>query len=225
MNRKLVWALVAASILSVYSVKSAHAYNVYGDILKVYQAEGGEGGELGAPTSDEQPYGTSGDRINYFQHGYILWWKANAETVVHVYDQRFTYRIPHLPFPDPDPVGGWNITLTVRSNGDYGFSGRFHSAATIFNPVSQNTNITVAIAAPTGVVFTFSDSGSVSAYSRDHDWNKNGNDPALASRWGDLQRGGVRFIRSASTRLDIGGLINGIVSAIGFVSTVIKVVA
>lgn len=224
MKRKMVCALVAAPVLLLGSSHTAHAFAVYGDILKIYQAEGGERGDLGPPTSDEQPFGSSGDRINYFKNGYILWWKSTTETLVHVNGLRFTYRIPAISFPGGDPVGAHGIVLTINSNGAYSFSGRFHSAATILNPVPEKTNIVVTVSTPRGTVLTFGNSGSVSAYSRDHNWHDAGNNPAIASRWSELESGGVVFNRSASTRLDFGAVFDVALKAISVVTTVIKIV-
>ncbi|MFT3775456.1 MAG: hypothetical protein QM820_59675 [Minicystis sp.] len=224
MSWKLAYAIVAAPVLSVCSAGVAHAYAVYGDIGNIYEAEGRERGELGAPTSDEQPFGTSGDRMNYFEHGYILWWRANRETLVHVYDRRFTYRIPVINFEGPDPVGGHDVTLTITSNGVYNFSGRFHSAAAIFNPIPESTHITVAIRSPNGIAYTFANHGSVSAFSRNHEWNESGQNGALASGWSDLQHGGVRFAWQASTRIPISDIFDWVFKAFGAVTTVLSVI-
>ena len=203
---------------------AASAYAVYGEIRKAYEVEGVEFGALGFPTSDEQSFGSKGDRINSFEHGSIAWIKKNGDIFVHVNDVRMTYRINHVGFDNGDPVGGGPITVTVNRNGSYNFSGHFHSAAAIVNPVSEKTNFVLAMKSTNGAhIYTFSHSGSVSLTDRNDSWNQPGINAELSSGWADLERG-AQVDWHASTRLDIAKLWSDIQSAIGAASQVVKVV-
>lgn len=200
------------------------AYAVYGDIKKTYDGEGREAGSLGLPTSDEQPLGFDGDRINRFEHGSIVWTKKHGATIVHVADSRITYRIPHIGFANGDPVGGGPITLTVNRNGSYNFSGHFHSAAAIVNPVAEKTSIVIALKSANGAhVYTFADSGSVSMSDRNHPWTQSGVNAELSSGWADLERG-FQIQWNASTRADLAKVWADLQAAIGAAQKVVAVV-
>lgn len=200
------------------------AYAVYGDIRKVYLDEGREAGNLGFPVGDEQPLGANGDRVTRFEHGSIAWTKKNGATIVHVADSRITYRIPHIGFANGDPVGGGPIVLTVNRNGTYNFSGHFHDAAIVLDPVAETTNIVIAMKSSNGAhLYTFADSGSVSVTDRNHPWNTSGVNAELATGWADLERG-VQIDWNASTRADLGKLWVDLQTAIGAAQKVVAVV-
>ncbi|WP_179256176.1 L,D-transpeptidase family protein [Enemella evansiae] len=57
------------------------AHAVYGSIMTKYGAKGWEGGELGAPTSEEFDAGRDG-RVQNFQNGYIIWSAATGAYAV-----------------------------------------------------------------------------------------------------------------------------------------------
>jgi uncharacterized protein with LGFP repeats len=61
------------------------AYAVYGGIQETYKAWLREFGHLGFPASDEEPLGDFGDRIQYFEGGWIEWHRYNGETSVWIY--------------------------------------------------------------------------------------------------------------------------------------------
>ena len=67
---------------SIYWSPNTGAFAVYGDIAKVWNDLGRERGRLGYPTSDEQPVGTAGNRVTYFQRGEIYWNKGSRKTTV-----------------------------------------------------------------------------------------------------------------------------------------------
>ncbi|TVX96994.1 hypothetical protein FPV58_23750 [Mycolicibacterium porcinum] len=63
---------------TIYSSPSTGAHVVQGEILRVYTANGGPGGQLGFPTADEAetaggPDVAKGGWISEFQHGTITW--------------------------------------------------------------------------------------------------------------------------------------------------------
>jgi Astacin (Peptidase family M12A)/LGFP repeat len=62
---------------AIYAHPTAGVHSVRGPILTTYKAWEAERGTLGYPITDEQAYGTAGDRIVYFQQGSIAW---SAET-------------------------------------------------------------------------------------------------------------------------------------------------
>ncbi|MFZ4373969.1 MAG: LGFP repeat-containing protein [Mycobacterium sp.] len=63
---------------TIFSSPSTGAHLVQGEILKAYTAQGGAGGKLGFPTSDEAATGggykvTGGGWVSEFQNGTITW--------------------------------------------------------------------------------------------------------------------------------------------------------
>lgn len=211
-----------ASILWLKGAPAAYA--VYGEIRKAYDGEGLEFGPLGFPTSDEQPSGPNGDRVNTFEHGAITWTHKSGATLTHVNGTRFTYRIPHVGFDNADPVGGGPIVLTVASNGAYGFSGHFHDAAIFADPVAEKTSFVLALKSSDNArLYTFSHNGSVSVTDRNDSWNEAKTNPELTAGWADLERG-VRVEWRASTRADIAQLWTDIQTAIGVAQKVVAVV-
>ena len=64
----------------IYWSSSTGSHVVYGGILKRYLHEGGSGGALGLPTSDE--YAWQGKRRSDFQGGYITWTSSEGTKVV-----------------------------------------------------------------------------------------------------------------------------------------------
>ena len=200
------------------------AFAVYGAIRSTYGTEGFEFGDLGFPVSDEMPLGENGDRVSNFEHGSIDWFHDHQDTLVHISNSRYTYRIASIAFGGGDPVGGPGATLSIFHDGTFGFSGSFHNAATVLDPVTENTNIVVAVGAGNrSITFTFSDSGSVSIFDRDHPWNTNGNNAQVAATWQQLENGvWVRW--NASTKDDLGKLWSDIQDAAGAVGRVVQVV-
>ena len=211
-----------ASILWLKGTPAAYA--VYGDIRKAYDSEGLEFGALGFPTSDEQPLGSSGDRVNNFEHGSIAWTRKSGATLTHVNNVRLTYRINHVGFDHGDPVGGGPIVLTVNRNGSYNFSGKFHDAAIVLDPVAEKTNFVLAMKSGNGApMYTFWHSGSVSITHRDDPWSEAGTNSELSSGWGDLEHG-ARVDWHASTRADLAQLWADVQTAIGVAQKVVAVV-
>lgn len=182
-----------------------------------------EYGPLGFPTSDERDADSNGNRISNFEHGSIYWTKSHSDTIVRISGSRLTYRINSISFSGGDPVGGKQVTLTIRNNGAYNFQGGFHSAAAIVNPASENTNFLLVIRAFSGKPFTFSQSGSVSMFDRDFDWNISDNNPEIASNWSDIERDGS-FNWNASTNLDLAKLWSDIKAAAGYVGQAVAIV-
>jgi uncharacterized protein with LGFP repeats len=197
------------------------AFPVFGVIRLTYNAEQDEFGDLGFPTSDELPLGNNGSRFNYFEHGWITW-NPNGETDVHVYNQRFTYRLPQIGFGGGDPVGAWNIAVSIYSNGNYNFTGHFHNASSILNPTLERDALVFIFKSHNGAAYTFAHNGSTSVLERDDNINDNGNNPKLASGWADLEAG-PSVDWQASTQVDLILLANNIKAAIGYVASVIQV--
>jgi hypothetical protein len=200
------------------------AFAVFGAIRSTYGTERFEFGDLGFPVSDEMPLGQNGDRVSNFEHGSIDWFHDHGDTLVHIANSRYTYRIAFIAFGGGDPVGSPGATLSIFRDGTFGFSGSFHNAAAVVNPVTENTSIVVAIGSGNrSITFTFSDSGSVSAFNRDHPWNTNGNNAQIASTWLQLENGvWVRW--NASTNADLGKLWSDMKAAAGAVGDVVAVV-
>ncbi len=70
---------------SIYWHPSIGAYAVYGDIRTKWVSMGRERSVLGYPISDEQPVGSAGQRVSYFQRG-ALYWNSFTREVVAVYN-------------------------------------------------------------------------------------------------------------------------------------------
>jgi uncharacterized protein with LGFP repeats len=51
---------------------------VHGEIRKLWEQMGWEGGQCGYPVSDEVDGELPGSRMNRFQHGHILWTRAEG---------------------------------------------------------------------------------------------------------------------------------------------------
>lgn len=77
---------------AIYAHPTAGVHTVRSAILTTYKVWGAERGTLGYPTTDEQPYGTAGDRIIYFQQGWITVSASTGQTSVGL-------RRPTVPVP------------------------------------------------------------------------------------------------------------------------------
>ncbi|BAY62801.1 hypothetical protein NIES22_28760 [Calothrix brevissima NIES-22] len=67
---------------SIYWHPDTGAYAVYGDIRTKWVSMGREKSRLGYPTSDEQPVGSAGQRVTYFQGGAIYWNSGSRKVTV-----------------------------------------------------------------------------------------------------------------------------------------------
>ncbi|MQY18371.1 LGFP repeat-containing protein [Nocardia macrotermitis] len=64
----------------IYFNLATGTFTVYGEIRKAWEAEGGAGGPLGFPTSDEQDI--EGGKVSNFEHGSISYSFADNSTSV-----------------------------------------------------------------------------------------------------------------------------------------------
>jgi hypothetical protein len=66
---------------AIFYTATTGAHQVHGCIYQAYLNAGGPGSALGFPTDDE--YGIPSGRESDFQHGYIIYYSANGQTVVY----------------------------------------------------------------------------------------------------------------------------------------------
>lgn len=120
------------------------------------------------------------------------------------------------------PVGGWS-QLTLFSNGAYSFSGHFHDSG----GTSYNVSCVYAVRSGDGTVFTFTHQGRVhgtfESGSRDDNWSNGGTNPAIAADWGSLTSS-WHWHANAGANLDVGGLLDQTIKAVGTAAAVIAIV-
>lgn len=71
--------------------RGREAFAVWGAIQALYESFGGPLSGLGAPTSDERPFGDGLGRVSDFEHGQILWSPTTGAHEVHGEIRRFLF--------------------------------------------------------------------------------------------------------------------------------------
>jgi len=66
---------------SVYWSPKTGAHWVAGEIRALWLKQGGAGGSLGFPTSDEEPTSDGEGRISHFEHGDVVWYVDKGASV------------------------------------------------------------------------------------------------------------------------------------------------
>ncbi|MDF0673955.1 MAG: hypothetical protein P0120_06380 [Nitrospira sp.] len=93
-----------------------------------------------------------------------------------------------IVFGNGIPVGG-NAHVALYPDGSFQFSGHFHNSGF----PDESVSLGVAIRANNGRLFTMATSGhmggTITAGSRDYDWNNTGNNPDIAANWDALSEG------------------------------------
>lgn len=157
----------------------------------------------------------------------------------------FNFVLPYLPPPPPPavptpqinqldfdtkpigfsggvPVGGWSH-LTIYRDGGYHFTGHFH----VSGAPSYNVGMVWMVRAANGQTFLFTDTGSLhgtfSSGSRDHDWDKSGNNAEIARNWSALVANN-RVHWQAKTNMDLGSIINSVKQLVEAAGTVVKII-
>lgn len=64
------------------------AFEVHGGIRNYYESFSGPLGHLGFPTSDEEDYGSNGDKYNNFEHKKLIWKKSEDRTKEYPVDSK-----------------------------------------------------------------------------------------------------------------------------------------
>ena len=206
----------------IYWSAATGGHVVSGGIGALYSTMGGPTSYLGLPTSDEE--GVPGGRVSYFQNGKIVWTPQGGAYAVQAVSQ-MTFNTGNFDFGsglfDP-PVQG-SAQLTVYADGGYNFVGHFHDSGAL----SYDDSLVFGIVSTSGVLYTFSHTGSVAGWtqfwdSSDDNWDVSGTNPALAAGWADLQ--GAHYYWRADVSWDVGALLQEIKDAAGIVETVISIV-
>jgi hypothetical protein len=146
----------------------------------------------------------------------------SAPAALAVSDQLGPFTWSPIVFGGGVPVGGW-AQLTLFRSGAVNFTGHFH----VSGAPSYNVTCTYAVRAGDGTVFTFTKTGRVhgtfEAGSRDFDWGENPTSTAIASDWDNLMAS-WSWQAKAGADIDIGGLVDSAVKAVGQAATVIAII-
>jgi hypothetical protein len=113
------------------------------------------------------------------------------------------------------------LELTLRQDGSYTFTGKFHNNGVI----SYNTAVIVAVKDADNRVYTFTHQGHVQGVgdgSRDDFWAVNGTSPDVAANWSRLVASGPQAWASSQVNFDWGGMINSLKGVLGTIGTVIS---
>jgi hypothetical protein len=120
------------------------------------------------------------------------------------------------------PVGGWT-SLTLNRNGTYSWSGHMHDSG----GTSYNFSGVCVVRFSSGTAFAFETRGRMhgtfESGSRDHNWNKSGYKSALPAAWNASTS--YRASCRNRTTLDLNGLVNSVITAVGYAAQVIAIVA
>lgn len=124
-------------------------------------------------------------------------------------------------------VHGW-AQLTLFSNGGYNFAGSFTDP----DGWDYDDSLAWAVWSHTGVVYTFTHSGSMQGWvdrwleggSDTDSWDNTGTNAAIADGWADLCAG-WSWHAVAGVNFDIGSLINDLEKLVGVATTIAKIIA
>jgi uncharacterized protein with LGFP repeats len=206
----------------IYWSPGTGAHVVYGGIGSLYSSMGGPTSYLGLPTADEA--GIPGGRVSYFQNGKIVWTPQGGAYAVQTVSQ-MSFSTGNFNFGSGlfDPSVQGKAQLTVYADGSYNFTGDFHDSGAL----SYNDSFVFGLVSTSGVLYTFSHTGSVAGWtqfwdSSDDSWDVSGTNPALAAGWTDLE--GAQSYWKADVSWDVGSLIQEIKDAAGIVETIISIV-
>ena len=121
------------------------------------------------------------------------------------------------------PVGGW-YSLSLYENGSYQWSGHAHDSG----GTSYNFSSGCVVRMNSGTTYAFKTSGRLhgtfESGSRDHDWSRSGKLSSVPAAWA-ASRGGWTARCNSRASLDINGLINSLKEGIGYVTTIVAIVA
>lgn len=124
-------------------------------------------------------------------------------------------------------VHGW-AQLTLFSNGGYNFTGSFNDP----DAWDYDDSLAWAVWSHSGVVYTFSHSGSMHGWadrwleggSDTDSWDNTGTNPAIAGGWADLCAG-WSWHAVAGVNFDIGSLVNDLEKIIAAATAIGKIIA
>jgi len=124
-------------------------------------------------------------------------------------------------------VHGW-AQLTLFSNGGYNFTGSFTDP----DAWDYDDSLAWAVWSHTGVVYTFTHSGSMEGWadrwleggSETDSWDNTGTNAAIAGGWADLCAG-WSWHAVAGVNFDIGSLFNDLKAIVGAATTIAKVIS
>lgn len=131
-----------------------------------------------------------------------------------------------ITFNGTDAYGQMQVTL--YSNGGYNFNGSFTDP----DIYDLDDSLAFMIASSTGVLYTFTHSGSMQGWgdrwleggSETDNWENTGTNAAIQGGWADLCAG-WRWQANAGVNFDIGSLYNDVKAIISAVETIVQIVA
>jgi hypothetical protein len=116
-----------------------------------------------------------------------------------------------------------SISLVMAADGTYDFSGKENNS----NWLPYDINVALVVVGSKGTALTFTTSGSVDAGlpwdNNNWNWSNTGINNTIQSVWAELQSG-YTYKYDVSATLDIGSLVNGIMTAFKTAGTVIQTV-
>jgi hypothetical protein len=126
-----------------------------------------------------------------------------------------------VTFPSA-PVGGWT-SLTLYSNGYYGWSGHMHDSGA----PSYTYSGTCVVRFSNGAAFAFGASGRLhgtfESGSRDYNWNKSGYISSLPSAWSNSPT--YRASCGSRVGISVSALVDSVIQGIGYVAQVVRIFA
>ncbi|WP_416984497.1 hypothetical protein [Streptomyces sp. T028] len=128
----------------------------------------------------------------------------------------------NVTFSGGVPVGGWT-SLTLNRNGTYNWSGHMHDSG----GTSYNYSGVCVVRFSSGTAFVFETRGRVhgtfDSGSRDYNWNKSGYNRALPSVWNASSS--YRWTCKNRTTLNLAGVVDSALAAVGYAARVVAIVA
>ncbi|MGW7244071.1 hypothetical protein [Streptomyces sp. NPDC054804] len=120
------------------------------------------------------------------------------------------------------PVGGRTL-LILNPDGTYSWSGHMHDSGA----TSYSFSGVCVVRFSSGTAFAFETRGRLhgtfDSGSRDHNWNKPGYKAELPAAW--RASSSYRWACNNRTTLDLNGLVNSAITAVGYAARVIAIVA
>ncbi len=171
----------------IYWTPETGAFEVHGAILEKWSQLGNERSYLGYPVSDELNVNDadfSAGRVSNFQNGSIHWTGLTGANDV---PQAVTFN-QSIVTPTGTALGG-NVTLTLKSNGDYTAQFNMHDSGF----TGYQFQVRAVFTTQTGLAFAVEHSGSVggtsTSGSRDDNYSASGNSNSIMVHWSDVAKG------------------------------------
>jgi uncharacterized protein with LGFP repeats len=208
---------------SIYWTPSTGAHEVHGAIRDLWSSIGWEKSFLGYPLSNEtssSDHGGTG-RFNTFQGGTIIWTPVGgAHAINGAVPTVLEYDAGSITFPSGTAAGG-GAHLTLAKDGTCHFTGHMHDSGA----AAYNYSVAGVVKDVANQAYTFGHTGNIAGTfesgSRDDNWDQNAANPTVAQNWLVLAAAGQHSSWRSSVSIDLSGVINQIISAVGTVAGVV----